>query len=144
MKYYLPMLACLLLITACGGKRSKEAVDKQVHSTPVLYFDITESVKERPLSDTVQMGRIKAGETVKNTVALINSAESPMVAMSVELSCGCTRVEFDRHPIQPADTLRLTFEFDSRGFKGFQHKTIKVNTSLSPNPCTVVLLGEVL
>lgn len=133
---------CLLLITACGGRPKKMDV-QSVHSAPVLYISVTDSTGGH-IPDTIQMGRIRAGEKIKNTVALINSTVSPMLIHSVKLSCGCTRADFDRHPAQPSDTLLLTFEFDSSGFYGSQYKTITVNTSVSDSPYTLILLGEVI
>ena len=51
--------------------------------------------------DTVDLGRMRQGEIVRQRLLLENGYREPMVILSVSTSCGCTSAEFDRHPVQP-------------------------------------------
>ena len=93
--------------------------------------------------DTVDLGRMRQGEIVRQRLLLENGYREPMVILSVSTSCGCTSAEFDRHPVQPGALSDFSFEFDSKGFAGDQIKHITLRTSASPKPFTIVVTGYV-
>ncbi|MFR5871922.1 MAG: DUF1573 domain-containing protein [Alistipes sp.] len=52
-------------------------------------------------------------------------------------------VDFEREPVQPGAEAGFVFEFDSKGFSGYQLKHITLRTTLSKQPFTLVVIGEV-
>ena len=100
---------------------------------------LTDSVR----TDTVDLGRIHAGEVIHRDLSLRNGSDRPMIILSAATNCGCTTVDFEREPVQPGAEAGFVFEFDSKGFSGYQLKHITLRTTLSKQPFTLVVIGEV-
>ena len=90
------------------------------------------------------MGRIRAGEIVRRDLLIRNAGSKPFVILSVRTSCGCTTVEFAKVPVMPGKVVPFSFEFDSKGFNGYQLKHITISTSAVAQPFTLVAAGEVI
>ncbi len=134
----------MLLAVSCGeASRSTTAEEpSQTAQRPILA--LSDSSLSGGQVDTVDMGRIHAGEQLKQEFLLRNDASKPLLILTVKTSCGCTQVDFPKTPIAPGETSPFSFTFDSRGFSGFVFKHITVSTSLSTEPYRMVLLGEVI
>ncbi len=94
-------------------------------------------------SDTVDLGRIRQGEIIRKEFCLHNASDKPLLILSASANCGCTAVDFTREPIKPGENGDFSFEFDSKGFIGYQLKQIKLRTTLSSAPYILVVTGEV-
>ena len=68
--------------------------------------------------DTVDLGRMRQGEIVRQRLLLENGYREPMVILSVSTSCGCTSAEFDRHPVQPGALFRFFVRVRQQGIRG--------------------------
>lgn len=97
-----------------------------------------------PTSDTIDLGRMYAGEVIRRDLAIRNVGPSAFLILEVKTSCGCTQVDFYKNPIRSDESVPFSFEFDSRGFNGYQLKHITLRTSLGPQPYTLVVTGEVI
>jgi hypothetical protein len=99
----------------------------------VSVFDISPEILASSRTDTlIEMGTIREGEVVRYAAAVRNAGTEPLVIKSVATSCGCTAVDYEKRPIPPGETGRLTIKFDSRGFWGVQLKMVEIYTSASP------------
>ncbi|MDD3108451.1 MAG: DUF1573 domain-containing protein [Alistipes sp.] len=137
MKYLWLMLWAVLCMSGCRHATP---------STPKVISDTTQrvlSLGQTSVSDTIDLGRLHAGEVVRMTVNLRNDASRPVLILAATTSCGCTSVEYERHPIAPSHTGSISFTFDSKGFYGYQLKQIRLRTSLGTAPYTLWLTAEV-
>lgn len=141
------MKRCLLgvsvLLAACGNASRPQAAGEDP-SADIRVLALSDSLLQAGHTDTIDMGRIHAGEQVRQDLLLSNDFSDPLLILSVKTSCGCTRVEFPKTPILPGQRAPFSFTFDSRGFSGFQLKSITLSTSASPRPRRLVLVGEVI
>ena len=129
------IISLLWCACSCGAGGKRIVPDK----TGAAVIVLTDSVR----TDTVDLGRMHAGEVVRRDLLLRNGSDRPMIVLSAETSCGCTTVDFEREPVQPGAEAGFVFEFDSKGFSGYQLKHITLRTTLSKLPFTLVVTGEI-
>lgn len=129
------IISLLWCACSCGTGGKRIVPDK----TGAAVIVLTDSVR----TDTVDLGRMHAGEVVRRDLLLRNGSDRPMIVLSAATSCGCTTVDFEREPVQPGAEAGFVFEFDSKGFSGYQLKHITLRTTLSKLPFTLVVTGEI-
>lgn len=96
--------------------------------------------QEKPKTDTsnttaiaeqteIDLGEIKTGETETALFTIRNTGDFPLVIVDAITTCGCAKVTFDKHPIQPENTLqvRVAMTPDKEGFFS-ETITVKCNT----------------
>lgn len=127
-----------LFVSCISGRQEKDTV-KASKERPVWTLNPYDSVR----SDTINFGRIHQGEVIRQEFYLRNASDKPLLILSASANCGCTAVDFTREPIKPGENGTFSFEFDSKGFTGYQLKQIKLRTSLSSAPYIMVITGEV-
>lgn len=138
--------ALVTAAVACG--RSPKAPDTtraEVSFAPSMTVALSDSLLHAgQTADTIDMGRIRAGEIVRRDLLIRNADSKPFVILSVKTSCGCTTVDFAKEPVMPGKEVPFSFEFDSKGFNGYQLKHITISTSIAAQPFTLVAAGEVI
>lgn len=96
-------------------------------------------VKER----VVDLGRLKQGEKGIAKFLLENQGTAPVHISSVRASCGCTvprRLTDDEKLLEPGETVEIVAEFDSKGRRGKQRKTVTVMSDDPIEPRLQLLL----
>lgn len=131
------VLSLCCLLAACGSRQQKK--DEAREAFPLRTIVLGDSL----MRDTVDLGTIHEGEIVRQDLLLRNGGRTAMVILSVGTSCGCTTVDFDRKPVPPGADASFAFEYNSRGFYGYQLKHITIRTTLSDKPYTLVVTGDV-
>ena len=139
------MLLSALSVAGCGsgassGDRKEGAAF--VEGGVVVSFPIGGEEDGRSY-DTIPMGRIAEGDVVEGRFRVANGSDRPLVIIQVISGCGCTTADYDPAPIQPGDTIVMTWRFDSRGRYGQQFKSIEIITA-ERQCATVYLSGEVV
>lgn len=132
---------CLLASVGCGGGR--KPARPSVSEGPVLALSDS-LLRAGGACDTVSLGRLREGEVVVRRFSLLNTGKTPLVIMSVETGCGCTEVEFPRQPLLPGERRPFSFSFDSRGFYGWQLKTVTIRTSAGGQPFRLLITADVI
>lgn len=133
-------------IVSCACSSQPKGDDNNTTSANVasMTIELSDSLlRVGPTSDTIDLGRMYAGEVIRRDLAIRNVGPSAFLILEVKTSCGCTQVDFYKKPIRSGE-LPFSFEFDSRGFNGYQLKHITLRTSLGPQPYTLVVTGEVI
>lgn len=77
-------------------------------------------------SDVHNFGIITKGDVVKYTFQLKNITKKTLNLDRVESSCGCTATLLSKKTLRPNEIAKITAEFNSEGFMGFQEKHIYV------------------
>ncbi|MBW4891367.1 DUF1573 domain-containing protein [Mucilaginibacter sp. HMF5004] len=93
--------------------------------------------------DKFDFGKIKEGDSVMHKFAFINNGKSPLIITDAVATCGCTKPEWPKEPIQPGDKGEIKVTFHSAGKKGIQDKMITVTGNTNPAQSMVHLTGEV-
>jgi hypothetical protein len=94
-------------------------------------------------SNIFDFGTIKEGERPKYNFVLTNQGKADLHIRSVRAACGCTAVKHVS-VIKPGQSTDLSVEFNSRGKKNRQNKSITVITNDPKNPTTILrVMGTV-
>ena len=134
-------------MVSCACSSQPKGDDNNTTSANVasMTIELSDSLlRVGPTSDTIDLGRMYAGEVIRRDLAIRNVGPSAFLILEVKTSCGCTQVDFYKKPIRSDESVSFSFEFDSRGFNGYQLKHITLRTSLGPQPYTLVVTGEVI
>jgi uncharacterized protein (DUF58 family) len=83
------------------------------------------------------------GGEVSATFTIKNNAKTPLVLTHVTSSCGCTVPNWDKEPIKPGKTGKITATFNPKGRPGPFDKTISIRTSIHPDRLDVRIKGTV-
>lgn len=142
-KMILAVLCSLLLLSSCAGAGSRRAGAEAVPasgevlgSVALLTGDSAAQVSApaRPLPDSAgfmlertehDFGRVALGATVSTTFRL-EAQGGPVVLLSAESDCGCTRAEFPNRPLRPGDTAQVKVVFAAKD-KGNFYKTVRLH-----------------
>lgn len=106
-------------------------------------FDLSAEKLDGRADTTVNLGRVHSGEVIKYDAWLRNTGDTPLVIVGVDTSCGCTAVDYDKHPIAAGGKGKFSFSLDTRGMSRSQSKLIEVRTSASDNPYRIYVRAEV-
>lgn len=88
---------------------------------PVAPIQTTVKVeKESLLLETIPLGKSK--DTLST---LVNTGDQPLVIIDVTTTCGCAQTLFDKHPVQPGESLHIKVEVTPEN-KGLFDETITV------------------
>ncbi len=105
----------------------------------IIFFIITYTLNAQSQlkalnGDIYNFGVISRGEVVKHTFELKNLSKKTLVIEKVESSCGCTATLISKKTLKPNEIAKITAEFNSEGFTGFQEKLIYVYEKNNPVP----------
>lgn len=89
-------------------------------------------------------GVFRAGEIVRRDLLIRNAGFQAVCHPVGQNQRGCTTVDFAKEPVMPGKEVPFSFEFDSKGFNGYQLKHITISTSAVAQPFTLVAAGEVI
>lgn len=85
------------------------------------------------------------GDPVTCEFEFTNTGDEPLVIISANASCGCTRPEFPKKPIKPGKTGKITVTYLPAGRPGEFAKTVKVRTNAKrPKSVSLKINGVVL
>jgi len=74
-------------------------------------------------------GDIKQDEPKKVEYIFRNTGDKPIFIKNAEASCGCTKLEYEKAPVMPGKTGKISTVFDAKELGTF-NKSITVYTSL--------------
>lgn len=94
-------------------------------------------------SDSHDFGTIDEGDKVSHKFAFTNSGDEPLIINSAKGSCGCTVPEWPKEPIPPGESGEILVEFNSKGKKNKQTKTVTINANTDPNPTRLTIKADV-
>lgn len=101
---------------------------------PVLEFE----------TDFHDFGRVIQGEKVSFGFKFTNTGKSDLILSNVSTSCGCTVPDFPKTPIKPGESHRIDVKFDSDGRRGYQNKTVTINSNTQPSTQVIRIKAEVI
>lgn len=101
--------------------------------TPEIYF-------EKTVHD---FGAISHRGNGTCEFVFTNTGKVPLLLTNASASCGCTVPSYDKTPIAPGATGKVTVRYDTNRIGGF-HKSITITSNAKTNPNVVLYIkGEV-
>ena len=117
-----PLLFGLVVLASCG--RNAPDVESSIEPSDTLGVAGIEFRSQRH-----DFGTVKNGEKLVYTFRYTNTGNIPLVIYSTRTDCGCTVPEYDDEPIAPGKEGNMKVVFDTRGFGGYQTKSIHVSSN---------------
>ncbi|WP_448698450.1 DUF1573 domain-containing protein [Mucilaginibacter sp. AW1-3] len=103
-------------------------------TAPIMKFDL----------DSYNFGKIMQGDSVVHEFKFTNIGKTPLIITDATATCGCTKPEWPKGPIQPNDKGVIKVTFHSAGKSGLQDKMITISGNTAPAQTMVHLVGEVI
>jgi hypothetical protein len=91
--------------------------------------------------ENFNFGTAREGDKVVHKFLLKNEGKRDLIIRSTQASCGCTASHPEKTTLAPGEETFVGIEFDTRGRKGRQHKTVTVFTN-DPRRSSAVLHFE--
>jgi hypothetical protein len=138
-KLFLCTIVAGLLFTACNQSSQNataavaDAGNVSATNAPVMKFE----------KETHDFGKIKEGDKVTYEFRFTNTGKSPLIIKDAIATCGCTKPEWPKSPIQPGADGAIKVTFNSTGKMGLQDKQITITGNTVPAQSMVHLIGEV-
>lgn len=108
--------------------------EEQKANAPVAVFE----------NNVFDFGNVKEGDNVLHSFNLTNTGKSDLFIRNVKASCGCTAVK-NESVVKPGQTTEIKIDFNSKGKRGRQNKSVTVITNDPANSTTVLrIMGNVL
>ena len=139
-KLFLGIIA-LGMLAACNQSNSSRTSASASDTTKVVQANLPVMKFENPLHD---FGKIHSGDKVTYAFKFTNTGKSPLIVSDAVASCGCTKPEWPRTPVQPGESAAINVTFNSAAKSGLQDKMITITANTNPRQNLVHLVGEVL
>ncbi len=108
-----------------------------------MVIALSDSILQYRRVDTIEFGRVRAGEMITRDFVIKNSGDKALVITQLDLSCGCVKAEYPREPLMPGAEAPMTLTLDTHDLIGWVFKSVGVRTSLGSAPYTLYIIAEV-
>jgi hypothetical protein len=108
------------------------------YSLSITTFVVGQSKVKVIVNDTHHFGTILKGQKVKHIFEIENITPKTIQIDRVETSCGCTAALISSKTLKPKQRAKITAEFDSENFQGYQEKSIHVYERHSKEPLVML------
>src|SRR5207249_2374032 len=77
-------------------------------------------------------GKINQGDSVMHNFKFTNTSKYPLIITDAVATCGCTKPEWPKAPVQPGEDGTIKVTFHSAGKAGQQDKMITITANTDP------------
>ncbi|AZQ64195.1 DUF1573 domain-containing protein [Flammeovirga pectinis] len=133
------------MLISCGEEKKSSSTEKsaavstasttKASTGPLAKFNFEE--KE------FNFGEITEGDKVTHVFNYTNQGEVPLTITNVRTTCGCTAPDWDRKPLAPGETAKLTVTFNSAHKKGTQVKRVTIQANVEDGMDVVTIRAKV-
>jgi hypothetical protein len=126
------MMACEKSATAEGGNGDSTSTAAATTTPGDPNATTAEPVNNMPLTtaefmeESFNFGEVAEGDKVVHTFKFKNTGSNPLHVDNVKASCGCTSPDWSKEDIAAGAEGFVTVEFDSKGKRGVQKKSVTV------------------
>ena len=140
-KLFLSLIAAGMLVSACNqngaattsNATAVNATTGNANNAPVMKFE----------KETHDFGKIQSGDKVTYDFKFTNTGKTPLIITDAVATCGCTKPEWPKVPVQPGQNGAIHVTFNSAGKVGLQDKMITITANTNPAQNRVHLIGEI-
>ena len=94
-------------------------------------------------SQELDLGKFSWEMKQDTIVSLINTGTKPLVIHDIEVSCGCTVVDYDKHPAYPNERLDIMISFKAERPEFFK-KNLLVHSNTGKSPLVLWIKGHAM
>ncbi len=124
----------------------KKNPKKEISVVAVVSEDFSTLTTEQKLnapkitlvSNSIELGEVKAGETIVKEFEIINTGKSDLMIKKVKGTCSCITAESSTTVVKPGETAKIKVSFNTTGRKGDEYKPVYIYTNDHTSPETVV------
>ena len=124
----------------------KKNPKKEISVVAVVSEDFSTLTTEQKLnapkitlpSKEIDLGEVKAGETIVKEFDIINTGKSDLMIKKVKGTCSCITAESSTTVAKPGETAKIKVSFNTTGRKGDEFKPVYIYTNDHTSPETVV------
>ena len=135
-KCHLWLVAFAFLLVGCGGNARKVTATDDLAGRTIIDVSDVERV------DTLNFGKVRAGEVVEIALAFANNSEKPLLLLSTETSCGCLELTFSKEPLRAGGRSAGAMTFYSSGYNYFPPRAFYIKTSHSSEPKKLIVRAD--
>lgn len=122
-------IASLVLTTSCKENAALRIDEETAKEAEIAHADAGKIAVMKFDEVEHDFGTIDQGEVVSYTFTFKNEGTSDLVVSKAKASCGCTVPSYTKTPVKPGETGEVNVEFNSKGKKGNQNKTVTVSAN---------------
>ena len=111
---------------------------KEIITEKITEGDPRTSVSVK--NPVIELKSIEKAEKQKVIFLLKNSGDHPLVITDVKTSCGCTTAGWNKAPVVPGETAKITIEIEIKE-KGYFSKTVSVYCNTADSPLILTIKG---
>ena len=124
--------------------RVKEMYLSEVSNSSYHASTIQSSQNTQIKADKTEfdLGTIPKGDAKTVSVSIKNVGESPFMIFDTRASCGCTHIGYEKRPILPDSTTRISITYNADD-RGHFNKTVSVYGNMENSPLIIKLKGSI-
>lgn len=92
--------------------------------------------------DSLVLGIVKYNEKREAVFLIKNTGTEPLIIKNVRPSCGCTSVNWDKHPVKPGNTTEISLIFEPNSLGRFI-KSVDIFCNIPQQIYQVKIMGQV-
>lgn len=124
---YLSLFSFAIFSLQCTGDLKSKKIDSKFgHS---LIVDSSAYPKFEFSKEIHKFGEISEGEIGVCEFYFKNIGGRDLIISSIESSCGCTNIDWEKRPVKSGSESKIIIEFDSEGRRGKQYKVITLTAN---------------
>lgn len=104
---------------------------------------VSSKAKAKWDTKTLDLGEVKYRVPTTAEFTLTNTGSDPLLITYAKASCGCTNLKYDKEPIMPGKSSKLSVTYNGSGNGDFR-KNITVQTNAEKNRTVLQIKGKVI
>ena len=147
------MMFASFAFVSCQNSASADSTDAAPEKVQTIESpDASAVVTSEPTGPTTvasfkeleyDFGSVDQGEKVTHTYTFKNDGKEPLIISNAKGSCGCTVPQWPKEPIAPGEEGEILVQFDTKGKKGNQTKTVTLTANTEPAQTYLKIKGIV-
>lgn len=122
--------AVVMVFTSCKDNAADKVQAENVEAAASRDASANKFPAMTFAESAFDFGTIKEGDVVEHTFIFTNTGDAPLVITDTKTSCGCTVPSYPKgESIAPGEKGKLVVQFDSRGKKNMQNKSIQITAN---------------
>lgn len=145
-------------LLGCSGNNSNQTISSSdSNRSPKLSADLVyNEASMKPVDSGLQkkaiitfidtiyhFGPIQEGEIVSHDFEFTNTGNKDLLIASAKASCGCTVPQFPKAPINPGEKSSIQVSFNSTGKRGYNEKSVVIQSNAEPAEQEIYIQAEV-
>jgi hypothetical protein len=129
-------LIAIVLATSCRGHNNNGSNGHDMSANDSVVMHIPGPI--------YNFGAVKEGERITHDFLVENKGNYDLIIFEVNRTCGCTVVDFEKGPIAPGKSGKVTIRFNTTGRVGAVNKKVTIISNSQRGNPELVIQGTVM